>query len=58
MVQLYANVDTDYDPSCSYSSVSIEERLEALSVAVREGKVVFRFSSELTFDLYHIQIPC
>ncbi|KAG0601491.1 hypothetical protein M758_11G115800 [Ceratodon purpureus] len=31
--------DTDYDPSSSYSSVCIEEQLEALSVAVREGKI-------------------
>ena len=33
--------DTDYNPSCSYSSVSIEEQLQALSIAVREGKVIF-----------------
>jgi len=33
--------DTDYDPSCSYSAVSIEEQLQALSVAVKEGKVIF-----------------
>nr|XP_024358663.1 uncharacterized protein LOC112273875 isoform X3 [Physcomitrium patens] len=30
--------DRDYDPSCSYSSVSIEEQLQALGVAVKEGK--------------------
>jgi len=33
--------DTDYDCACSYSAVSIEEQLQALSVAVKEGKVVF-----------------
>lgn len=31
--------DRDYDPSCSYSSVSIEEQLQALGVAVKEGKI-------------------
>ncbi|KAG0564378.1 hypothetical protein KC19_8G106000 [Ceratodon purpureus] len=31
--------DTDYDPSCCYSSVCIEEQLEALSIAVKEGKI-------------------
>jgi hypothetical protein len=36
--------DTDYDPSCSYSSVCIEEQLQALSIAVKEGKVIFHFN--------------
>lgn len=30
--------DRDYDPSCSYSSVSIEEQLQALGVAVKEDQ--------------------
>jgi hypothetical protein len=47
--------DAEYDPSCSYSSVCIEEQLEALSVAVREGKVIiFHFSSELSLDFHHV----
>lgn len=46
--------DTDYDPSCSYSSVCIEEQLQALSVAVREGKVNFHFSFELSSNLHHV----
>ena len=31
--------ETDFDPSCSYASISIEEQLNALSVAVNAGKV-------------------
>lgn len=37
--------DTDYDPSSSYLAVSIEEQLQALSVAVEEGKVAPLFPS-------------
>lgn len=31
--------DVDYDPSCSFASVPLEEQLEALGRAVRAGKV-------------------
>lgn len=44
--------DTDYDPSCSYSAVSIEEQLQALSVAVKEGKIRnIGVSNETAFGL-------
>lgn len=31
--------DIDYEPECAYSAVPLEEQLEALAAAVRQGKV-------------------
>ena len=36
-VPMFGNLD--YDPSCSYQSVPLEDQLEALSDAVRDGKI-------------------
>lgn len=54
--------DRDYDPSCSYSSVSIEEQLQALGVAVKEGKVVPHVLSCNLIQFYslitHLELLC
>ena len=46
--------ETDFDPSCSYASISIEEQLNALSVAVNAGKVATSFTSKSFLLWFHL----
>jgi hypothetical protein len=48
--------ETDFDPSCSYASISIEEQLNALSVAVNAGKVATSSTLKSLLLWFHLSV--
>ena len=41
--------EVDYDPTCKYSSIPMEEQLDALSSLIHEGKVSANLVLEIMF---------